>query len=414
MTIKKISAKQLKVLTWWCDSSPHRDLDAVICDGAVRSGKTLFMSISFIFWAMHQFSGQQFGICGKTINSLRRNVVSVLLPLLRGFGFNYEYKLSRNLFTVRMGNRENTFHLFGGYDESSAALIQGVTFAGILMDEVALMPRSFVEQACARCSVSGSKLWFNCNPEGPYHWFYLEWITKAEERCALYLHFTMDDNPALTQKIRDRYKRLYSGVFYQRFVLGEWVVAQGRIYDFFDDSYIAEPPKGEFNSYYISCDYGTANPASFGLWGNQRGIWYRIEEYYFDSRREGTQKTDAEYVSAIRRLAAGREIRAVVVDPSAASFIESLHREGIPAIKAVNDVVTGIRITADLLKKREIVICGACKDAIREFSLYVWDEKSGGDAPVKKNDHAMDDIRYFAATIVAVKEDNFAVTAVER
>ncbi len=414
MKIKKISEKQREVLTWWCDSSKYREYDAIICDGAVRSGKTLFMGISFVCWAMRRFNGAQFGICGKTIGSLRRNVITAILPTLRELGMECEDKLSRNVIVIRFAGKENAFHLFGGRDESSASLIQGVTFAGVLLDEVALQPRSFVEQACARCSVTGSKFWFNCNPEGPNHWFYLEWVKKAKERHALYLHFTMADNPSLSPKIRERYERLYSGVFYRRFILGQWVAAEGRIYDFFDESFIKPVPEGEFEDYYVSCDYGTANPASFGLWGKQNGIWYRLREYYFASRTEGYQKTDAEYVEDFKRLAGGIKLHGAVVDPSAASFIAALRQAGIPVIKADNDVLSGIRTTADLLKSGKIVICSTCRDAIREFSLYVWDENRRGDTPRKEDDHAMDEIRYFAATIAADKTEGFAVTFVER
>lgn len=416
MKFETFSEKQVMVLTWWSDSSPYEDYDAVICDGAVRSGKTLCMGISFICWAMRRFSGRQFGLCGKTIPSLRRNVVSILLPVMQDLGFKCEEKISKNFFTVSFGGRTNTFYLFGGKDESSQALIQGATFAGILLDEVALMPRSFVEQACARCSVPGSKLWFNCNPEGPNHWFYLEWVKKSAERRALYIHFNLEDNPALSRKIISRYRRMYSGVFYRRFILGEWVAAQGRVYDFFDESYIRDPPDSDMEKYAVSCDYGTANPASFGFWGLKDGVWYRIKEYYYNSRSEGIQKTDAEYVNELLKLCGGIRPHAVVVDPSAASFIEALRREGLPVIKAENNVLSGIRLTADLIKSGKIVICRNCADAIREFSLYSWDEKKEGrDMPIKQFDHAMDDIRYFASTIVAPASGGcFASTYVER
>ncbi len=306
--IEELSKKQLQTLVWWCDSSPYRTLDAIICDGAVRSGKTLCMGLSFFCWAMRRFSGMQFGLCGKTIVSLRRNFIAPLLPLLGRLGFSCEEKISQNLVIVRCGERENRFFLFGGKDEGSAALIQGATFAGVLMYEAALMPRSFIEQACARCSVEGSKLWFNCNPENPQHWFYLEWVRRAEERRALYLHFTMEDNPSLSQEMRDRYRKMYSGVFYRRFILGEWVAAQGRVYDFFDESFVMDIPEEPFEQFAVSCDYGTANPASFGLWGKADGRWFRIREYYFDSRREGMQKTDEEYVSALLELIGGRSV----------------------------------------------------------------------------------------------------------
>lgn len=416
MKFEAFSEKQTLTLTWWSDSSPYENLDAIICDGAVRSGKTLCMGISFICWAMRRFNGHQFGLCGKTITSLRRNVVSILLPVMTDLGFICKEKISKNLFTATFGGRTNTFYLFGGRDESSQSLIQGVTFAGVLMDEVALMPRSFVEQACARCSVEGSKLWFNCNPEGPNHWFYLEWIRKCRDRRALYVHFTLEDNPALSRKIIMRYRKMYSGVFYRRFILGEWVAPQGRIYDFFDESYVYPVPEGDMEEYAVSCDYGTANPSSFGFWGKRSGVWFRLREYYYNSRSEGVQKTDAEYVRELITLCKGKHPRAVIVDPSAASFIEALRHEGLPVVKADNDVLRGIRLTADLLKSGKLIICESCVDAIREFSIYSWDERQEGrDTPIKQCDHAMDDIRYFAATMVApTNGDFFDATFVER
>ena len=293
--------------------------DAIICDGAVRSGKTLSMGMGFFLWAMRRFSGEQFALCGKTIVSLRRNVLHEILPKVTALGFHCEEKRSENLVIVRSGGRENRFYLFGGYDEGSAALIQGVTLAGVLFDEAALMPRSFVEQASARCSVSGSKLWFNCNPEGPMHWFYREWILRAEERGALYLHFTMDDNPSLSPRIRARYEKAYSGTFYRRFILGEWTAAKGLIYDFFTpQEYCARVPEKPWERVRISIDYGTVNPTSFGLWALKDGVWYRAREYYFDSRREGRQKTDTEYVADLKKFAAGETVEKVIVDPSAA------------------------------------------------------------------------------------------------
>ena len=204
MTFDFFSRTQLKVLSWWSDASPYRELDAVICDGAVRSGKTLCMGISFVCWAMRRFNGQSFGICGKAKSSIRRNMIEPLLPVLRDIGFTVRDLVSKGIIVIGYRGRENRFYLFGGKDESSSSLIQGVTLAGALLDEVVLMPRSFVEQACARCSVTGSRLWFNCNPESPQHWFYREWIQKADERRALYIHFTLEDNPSLAKKIIDR------------------------------------------------------------------------------------------------------------------------------------------------------------------------------------------------------------------
>ena len=407
----RFSPKQRQVLTWWQTGR----WQALICDGAVRSGKTFCMGLSFFLWAQHDFNGRQFALCGKTVGALRRNLLTELVPCLRRIGMEVRENRSANTLTVVYAGHRNQFLLFGGKDASSAALIQGSTLAGLLLDETALMPRAFVEQAVARCSVRGSRLWFNCNPEGPEHWFYKEWIEKAESRGALRLHFTMEDNPGLPPEIRQRYERLYTGVFYRRFVLGEWAAAQGLVYDFFDpDKDAAEVPDGPFSAWRVSVDYGTVNPLSMGLWGEKNGVWYRVEEVYYDSRREGRQKTDAEYAEMLEQLVAGRDIQRVIVDPSAASFIETLRRKGWQVIKADNDVADGIRVTADLLRQRRIVLCRPCRDCLREMALYCWDERSGRDAPRKEHDHAMDEMRYFAMDLAGERSGGFAAISVVR
>ena len=406
------SPKQRRVLTWWRPGSPDRDRQAIICDGAVRSGKTLCTGLSFFCWAMQTFHGRNFALCGKTIVSVRRNLLSELVPLLEEMGFRCEQKVSRNLIRVRLGRRRNTFYLFGGKDEGSAALIQGITLAGALLDEVALMPRSFVEQTAARCSVPGSRLWFSCNPESPGHWFYQEWILKAEEKKALRLQFTMADNPGLTREVLERYQAMFEGAFYRRFVLGEWVAAEGRVYDFFDESMVRQVPEGHMDCWHISCDYGTSNPTSMGLWGRQGGVWYRVAEYYYDARTQRRQKTDEEYADDLAELAGGREIRSVLLDPSAASFREVLRRRGWRVRRADNEVLSGIRLTARLLKAGKLVICAPCRDAIREFGLYRWEDQAEGQDRVRKeHDHAMDEIRYFAATVAGREELGTAVSA---
>ena len=404
---RKLSPKQRQVMLWW-----QKNYDAIICDGAVRGGKTFCMGVAFLLWAMTCFHGRQFALCGKTIGALRRNLLYDALPEVERVGVRCEERRSENSFTLRWGGRSNRFLLFGGQDEGSAALIQGVTLAGLLLDEAALMPRSFVEQACARCSVPGSKLWFNCNPEGPEHWFYREWILKAEERRALYLHFTMEDNPSLTEKIRRRYQRLYTGIFYRRFILGEWAAAEGRIYDFFDRERDAVPaPEGRMECWRVSVDYGTANPTSMGLWGRRNGVWYRVKEFYYDSRREGRQKTDAEYVRDLRALCGGKRVERVIVDPSAASFLAALRQAGFPVKAADNRVLDGIRVTAGMLREGKIILCEPCEDCLREMGLYCWE--SGKEVPRKENDHAMDDLRYFAMDLQG-ETRRFAATYVER
>ena len=407
------SPKQKTVLTWWRPGGPLASHDAILCDGAVRSGKTLAMGLGFFLWAMSCFRDTSFGLCGKTILSLRRNVLGEILPRLRRMGMECREKRAENRLTVTWGGRTNEFYCFGGKDEGSADLIQGATLGGVLLDEAALMPQSFVEQACARCSLPGSRLWFNCNPAGPSHWFYREWVLQAKARNCLHLHFTMADNPGLTAAVRARYEALYTGIFYRRFVLGKWVAAEGRVYDFFDPAEAPPPPAGPFEEWYISCDYGTVNPASFGLWGRKNGIWYRVQEFYHDSRREKRQMTDGEYAAQLRKLAGDREIRAVIVDPSAASFLELLRREGWRVQKADNDVLAGIRRTAEALRQGKIVLCDTCRDCLREMEEYVWDPKNGRDTVKKEHDHAMDDMRYFVQTVLR-GGGGFAARAVAR
>ena len=407
----RFSPKQTRVLTWW----KSNQWDAIICDGAVRSGKTFSMGLSFFLCAQEQFDGKLFGLCGKTVSSLRRNLLAELVPYLARLGMNVRERRSENALTVRYNGHTNTFLLFGGRDESSAALIQGSTLAGVLLDEAALMPRSFVEQAVARCSVRGSRLWFNCNPESVSHWFYKEWILKAREKRALHLHFSMEDNPALSDGVRRRYQRSYSGVFYQRFVLGEWCAAQGLVYDFFDcrrDPVVV--PEGDCEEWRISVDYGTVNPASFGLWGRRDETWFRVREFYYDSRKTGRQKTDEEYAEDLLRLAGGRNIRKVIVDPSASSFIETLRRRGLTVVRANNDVADGIRVTAGLLRKKRLVVSAECRDFLREIGGYCWDERGDRDAPRKINDHAMDELRYFAMDVAAGDCGEFAAACVRR
>lgn len=413
---REFSKKQLTVLNWWCNKSPFHSYDAIICDGAVRSGKTVCMSISFILWSFSCFSDSSFAICGKTISSLRRSVITPLIPILLNLGFSVKEKKSQNLIEIGKGKRINRYYLFGGRDESSASLIQGMTLCGVLLDEVALMPRSFVEQALARCSVNGSKFWFNCNPENPRHWFYTEWIKKSKEKNCLYLHFLMNDNPSLSQSIIKRYESLYSGAFYERFVLGKWVAVDGLVYPFFNEKeHIAKAVPENCSQYYISCDYGTVNPASFGLWGLNNGVWYRLREFYHDSKAKGFQMTDKEYYEELVQLADNRHIDAVIVDPSAASFMECIRREGrFRVLPAKNNVSDGIRQVSEKLKTKKILIGSSCEDSIREFSMYRWDSNSVKDTPRKEYDHAMDDIRYFVATALTTTDSSFFALSVER
>lgn len=402
------SVQQLKVLTWWCDNSPVKGKNGIIADGAIRSGKTVAMSLSFVFWAMETFDGMNFAMCGKTISSFRRNVLSFLLPMLETRGYTVQYRRSDNVIQVNRKGNINYFYVFGGKDESSQDLIQGMTLAGAFFDEAALMPESFVLQATARCSVTGSKFWFNCNPENPHHWFYEGWIKaeKRKEKNIIYLHFTMEDNLSLSEETKARYRSMYSGVFYARFILGEWKIAEGLIYDMFSDSEnIVALPKTEelIGSAYISCDYGTLNPTVFLMWRKLHNKWVCVKEYYYNSRKTNTQKTDADYAQDLADFIGDVSYQCIIVDPSAASFIAELMRRGLKVIKADNTVLDGIRLTGKLLHQRELLFTKDCINTIAEFGAYHWDDKAaehGEDKPVKQDDHAMDAVRYFVSTVL--------------
>ena len=171
----------------------------------------------------------------------------------------------------------------------------------------------------------------------------------------------------------------------------------------------------ECDEYVVSCDYGTVNPSSFGLWGHSHGKWYRICEYYYSSRERGVSRTDEEHYAELEKLCEGRKIKSVIVDPSAASFIECIRRHGkFNVTPAKNDVLSGIRRVGDMLMQGKLVFCEWCKDSIREFSLYCWDSKAGVDSPVKENDHAMDDVRYFVSTYLNRQKDDFFVASLRR
>ena len=399
-----ISNKQKKILAF-----PYSDYDAIICDGAVRSGKTSIMMVAFVDWAMRNFSGQRFGICAKTVGSAKQNIVVPYMGMSYARKkYNIKWHGSDKILEVSRGPVTNLFEVFGGKDESSFTLIQGRTLAGVLLDEVVLMPQSFVHQAISRCSVTGAKLWFSCNPGAPTHWFYLDWIKRHKERNALYLHFQMRDNPSLSEKTLQSYETNFTGVFYERYVLGNWTLAEGLIYPNYQKA-LCKPFEAEWSDYIISIDYGTQNAFSCGLWALYDGIWYRIKEYYYSGRDTGQQKTDTEYAQDIDEFLSDvwkvKQRIKVIIDPSAASFITLLRkqykngRQCYNIRPADNGVMDGIRDVATAIQTEKLKIFNTCENIKDEFGGYVWDDKAGDDRPVKVNDHAMDDMRYFVRTM---------------
>lgn len=410
--IVPFSKKQRQIMSWWAPKSPVRDSEGIICDGSIRAGKTFPMAISFIEWAFHYFDGEAFAMCGKTVGALGRNVLRWLKPLLAKRGYTVVHRRNSdegNYLDISKNGKSNRFYIFGGRDESSQDLIQGLTLAGVFFDEVALMPESFVNQAIGRCSVEGAKHWFNCNPGSPSHWFKLEWLDKAEEKGYLHIHFRMEDNPSLSDKVRQGFYNRFVGVFFKRYILGLWVMAEGAIYDMWtdDNEYTVLPfDRDDINHPYdrdIAVDYGTANPMVFLEVLDDGENLYVENEYYYNGRKSQAQKTDSQYADDLDKFSGGpNQVRYIVLDPSAASFRAELRNRGYRVKDADNEVLDGIRLTATLIGRRILKANRRCVNFLREMQSYVWDPKptdKGNEKPLKKDDHAPDAIRYRVKTL---------------
>jgi PBSX family phage terminase large subunit len=408
---KAISDRQYTIFRWWA-SPQYKDKDGIIADGAIRSGKTVAMALSFVLWAMENFNNQNFAMAGKTVGSLRRNVVNLLkIQINQRKGWKAVERRADNLLIITRGDRVNNFYLFGGKDESSQDLIQGITLAGAFFDEVALMPESFVNQATARCSVDGSKWWFNCNPSNPHHWFKVNWIDKAIEKNLLYLHFTMDDNASLSEAIKARYARQYVGVFFKRYILGLWVAAEGLVYDMFSrDKHVTDKIPECEDIVYISSDFGIQNPNVWLLIKQIRGSnkWIISRESVYSGRESNRQKTVQELADDLEKMLDGAKPKEIIIDPSAAAMIAELRKRHYIVHKADNDVIDGISDVQTMLADGRLLVSADCKNTIKEFEVYSWDSKAadnGEDKPIKQNDHCMDALRYFVRTKKLVKRD---------
>ena len=410
------SQKQSIVMSWWTPTSKYKDFDAIICDGAVRSGKTVSEALSFVLWSMSTFDGKNFALCGKTVGGLRRNVLGPLKQMLKSTGYIIEDSRMEGCFCIGAIDREtkkkvtNYYYIFGGKDESSQDLIQGITLAGVFFDEVALMPESFVNQATARCSVEGAKFWFSCNPNSPFHWFKKEWINKVTEHKVLYLHFTMDDNPSLSEDVKNRYKTLYTGVFYKRYILGLWVAADGIVYPMFDPDVHAVQLKRNWTRIFVAGDFGIQNATTFGIFGYYapERRYHQIASYYHSGRDDG-QKTTKEYADDLKQFLADNLVMPeyITLDPSAAPMIVELRkdpyfvRHGIDILPAKNRVDLGIQVVSFLLNERKFTLDPSCIKDIEEFTTYAWDSDKldkGVEEVIKIDDHAMDKIRYAIMT----------------
>lgn len=406
-----ISEKQMKILAF-----PYSKYDTLICDGAIRSGKTSIMSVAFFDWAMREFTGQNFIILSYTYGAAVRNIIDPYMEMSyakKRYKMNFSQSAKgSSVLTISRGDTTNYFYVFGADNARSFKKIQGFTAAGVFADEVALIDKSAFDQALARCSVDGSRYWFNCNPSNPRHWFYTDWILKAKEQNALYLHFLMDDNPSLSDKVKKRFSRQYSGVFADRYIKGLWVVAAGLVYPLEDVEYqvtdeeargLHENKNGEIvegnGEWYISVDYGTLNPFAAILWRVTPTCAYAVSEYYYDGRKENRPRTDSEHYEALEELAGNRPIETIVIDPSAGSMKAEIYRHDRFLVKdADNNVIDGITTTYNMLRNGQIKISTKCTGIIDELGLYRWDDKAEKDKVIKENDHAADAMRYFTMT----------------
>ena len=397
---KPFSKKQLKVMTWWTDASPYKDYDGIICDGAVRSGKTVSMGISFVNWAMERFNGEDFALCGKTIGSLRRNVINTLKNQMLSLGLDFEEKRSESLIIVSKGDVTNYFYLFSGKDESSQDLIQGLTLAGCFFDEVALMPQSFVSQAEARCSVDGAKLWYNCNPKGPSHWFKKEYVDVAEDKLLLHLHFMMDDNLTLSEKVKERYKRMFTGVFYQRNILGLWVVAEGKIYTSFGKENIIDKKlwyeRDELGCYKhplrkslflvtMGVDFGgNKSSHAFNLTGYTKGFneLITLKERRIKEERNPKQ-LENDFIEFVKEcLEEYPQLNTVYCDSAEQVLIRgfktALRNNNIP-LSVQNakkyEIIDRIRFYSSMMTQLRYYLISDCVETIQAFDDAVWDDE---------------------------------------
>lgn len=407
---KPYSKKQLQALSWWMPQSPYYDSPMIICAGSVRSGKTIALIDSFITWSLYTFGnkGYNFILAGKSIGALERNVIGPMRDILTAKGIPHEYRRGESC--LSFGG--NYYYCFGANNEASQDTLQGLTCAGALLDEVALFPESFVNQVIARCSIESSRIFACCNPMGPKHYIKTEFIDKAAEKHLCHLHFTMDDNLTLSEEVKANYKRMYSGVFYLRNILGQWTLAEGLIYPNFNLSHCISieqiPP---LQKLYISCDFGMNNPLVYLKIGTAiiNGVthFYVIDEFYHDGSKQ--PKTVGQYSKDLVNFIGNQQIQSIIIDPSATPLKNQLLSDRIGNVRnANNEVLPGIANVSQMLNEGRIhVVASKCPNLIKEFGEYSWDPKAqmrGEDAPLKVSDHCLDSLRYFIQTMYPTRQ----------
>ena len=376
-----------------------------IAEGAVSSGKSHIFMYRFLDEIRKGPNGPggddgDYMIGGKSEGTVLRNVVR---PMDRELGYIIRYNQTKRYFEL-WGKR---IYVVGANDERAEGKIRGWTLASALLDEGTLLPESFVKMCLSRLRIPNAKLFLTTNPDSKFHWLRTDFLEKfADDHQELSsFQFRLDDNPYLTENYKESLKKEYSGLWYRRFIEGEWVQAEGAVYDFFDqDIHVRREPPTYAKQYFLGVDYGTTNPFAAVLIGyndDHHPCLWAEKEYYWDSKVTGYSKTNAEYAADLQNCFGAYPIRVVYLDPSAASFETELRRAKWTVKQAKNEVLDGIRCVATLLSQGDLVITKACKNTLKEIESYVWDEKSiklGEDKPLKQRDHALDAMRYVLFT----------------
>ena len=336
-------------------------------------------------------------LLGNTRGTLERNILE---PMREIWSHSLVGQITSNNTVNLFGKR---CYALGADNRKHVDRLRGATIEYVYGDEVTTWSEEVFEMLKSRLRCEHSRFDGTCNPDSPHHWFKRFLDSDAD---IFQQSYTIDDG-CLPAKIVNELKKEYAGtVYYDRYIRGLWTVAEGLVYQMVADNparfTLKGPTQGMDGRFFVSIDYGTINPCSMGLWCVQGRRAIRVKESYYDSRKANRQRTDEEHYAALEELTRGYYIRYVVVDPSAASFIECIRRHGKYQVRhAENDVINGIRVTADLLNSGKVMIHEGCKDALMEFRTYRWDEKASEDKPIKDKDHAMDDIRYFCSTVLA-------------
>lgn len=367
-----------------------------IWEGSVRSGKTYVSVWRFLKELTYGPPGE-YCIITRTYDSFKRNLLPQITSKIGCDAKYYAGKREMNIWGKHV-------HVVSADDDRAESKIRGPTFSGAYVDEVTIIPESVFKMLVSRCAMKDAKIFGTTNPDSPYHWLKRDYLENNPDVKSW--KFTLDDNPELTDEERAYLRRQYKGLWYQRFIEGMWVQAEGAIYDFFDpELHVIDFPPGPPEFYICGVDYGTTNPCAFVLLGINRSrfpnMWVE-DVYYYDSKIRQRQKTDSEYASDLQKFLTDRVVRAIYIDPSAASFKAELSRHGITNVyDAENEVVDGIRMVSNYLINGSLKICRNCEHLIKEMQSYVWDPKSqktGVDVPLKQSDHACDALRYIIYT----------------